>query len=92
MSTLYDKIYADRPKSPRAWIQWKGTNVCADIHCSCGHMSHIDADFAYYVQCPECGQHYGMCGDIKLVPVSLEELDAANVHESCIIQPDEDEE
>ena len=39
---------------PHAWIQWKGTNVCADIHCSCGYHSHIDVDFMYFVRCPSC--------------------------------------
>ena len=39
---------------PHAWIQWKGTDVCADIHCSCGTHSHFDGDFMYYVRCPGC--------------------------------------
>jgi hypothetical protein len=39
---------------PHAWIQWKGTDVCADIHCSCGTHSHFDGDFMYFVRCPQC--------------------------------------
>jgi hypothetical protein len=31
---------------PHGWIQWKGTNVCMDVYCACGHHSHIDAKFA----------------------------------------------
>lgn len=23
-------------------IQWKGTDICADIHCQCGTYSHVD--------------------------------------------------
>lgn len=88
--SLYDKIYANKAKPPYAWIQWKGTDVCADIHCSCGHMSHIDASFAYYVKCPKCGQHYGLCGDIKLVPVSEDELRDDGTH--SIVYPTEDDE
>ena len=39
---------------PHAWIQWKGTDVCADIHCSCGAHSHFDGDFMYFIRCPAC--------------------------------------
>ncbi len=28
------------------WLQWKGTDACMDIHCKCGTLSHIDADFS----------------------------------------------
>jgi len=87
MTDLYKKIYADKMKAPYAWIQWKGTSVCADIHCSCGEMSHIDAEFAYYVECPKCHQIYGLCGDIKLVPISKEEFDKDPPHKSCLIKP-----
>lgn len=37
------------------WIQWKGTDVCMDVHCKCGEHSHLDAEFAYYIKCPKCG-------------------------------------
>lgn len=39
---------------PHAWIQWKGTDVCCDIHCSCGYHSHFDGDFMYFIRCPKC--------------------------------------
>lgn len=52
---------------PSGWIQWKGTNVCMDIHCKCGHLSHIDADFAYHVQCPKCKTIYACNGHIELI-------------------------
>ena len=48
------------------WIQWKGTDVCVDLHCVCGHDDHHDGDFFYHWQCPECGVVYSVCGDIKL--------------------------
>lgn len=54
---------------PHGWIQWKGTNVCMDIHCECGHHSHIDADFAYYVKCPACQKVYMVNGHVELVPL-----------------------
>jgi hypothetical protein len=39
---------------PRAYIQWKGTDVCMDFHCECGACCHFDGAFAYTVKCPHC--------------------------------------
>ena len=36
------------------FIQWKGTEVCLDFYCPCGHRGHLDAGFAYFVRCPAC--------------------------------------
>lgn len=58
--------------SPRGWIQWKGTDVCMDIHCKCGYHSHVDADFAYFVKCPKCGTVYMCNGHIELIEVEQE--------------------
>lgn len=58
---------------PHGWIQWKGTDVCLDLHCDCGINSHLDAEFAYYVRCPGCGQVYSCNGHIELVPLTPEE-------------------
>lgn len=70
-----DPIYAqDVPKSESsAWIQWKGTDVCMDIHCRCGHMSHFDGDFAYIVECPHCHQAYAMGCNVKMIPLTDEQ-------------------
>lgn len=54
---------------PHGWIQWKGTNVCMDIHCTCGCLSHIDASFAYHVVCPACNQVYFCNGNIELIAI-----------------------
>lgn len=62
--------------SPHAWIQWKGTDVCMDIRCPCGELSHIDADFTYYVECPGCHQRYMTNGHIELVPLTSAESEA----------------
>lgn len=51
---------------PYGWIQWKGTTVCADLYCKCGEGFHIDAAFAYMVQCPDCKTVYAVNGFIKL--------------------------
>lgn len=42
------------------FIQWKGTDLCMDLRCPCGCQSHVDAEFAHYVQCPACGTVYQM--------------------------------
>ena len=56
------------------WIQWKGTDVCIDIHCTkCGCGSHYDGDFMYFVKCPECGQIYECNGYIELIPTKIDE-------------------
>lgn len=41
-------------------IQYKGTDLCADIHCSCGAQYHFDGWFCYFVKCMECGAVYRM--------------------------------
>ncbi len=51
------------------WIQWKGTNVCLDIHCSCGKSSHVDGEFAYSVECPHCHTIYFCNGHIQLIEI-----------------------
>jgi len=55
---------------PHGSIQWKGTEVCMDINCICGHQSHIDAEFLYYVQCPECKKVYSLNGHIELIEIT----------------------
>lgn len=70
------------PKSgePFAAIQWKGTNVCMDIHCECGKHSHIDEEFVYHVKCPSCGKVY-MCNSyIELIPLTEEEAKQVESH------------
>lgn len=56
-------------REPYGFIQWKGTNVCIDLHCICGFHGHLDIDFLYYYECNECHRKYKV-GDI----VSLIEL------------------
>jgi len=67
--------------NPHGWIQWKGTEVCMDIYCSCGKHSHIDADFAYYVECPSCGKIYFCNGHIELIELEKKP-------EQCVVKGD----
>lgn len=64
------------------WIQWKGTNVCIDIYCECGHHSHLDEEFAYFVRCPKCHQVYAMGAYIKLVPLAGAPKNACGVKDA----------
>lgn len=41
-------------KQTYGWIQFKGTDICIDIHCECGYHSHFDGYFMYYIRCPRC--------------------------------------
>ena len=51
---------------PTGGIQWKGTDVCMDVHCKCGKHTHIDDDFTYYIECGECGAIYQVSQNISL--------------------------
>ena len=62
------------------WIQWKGTNVCMDIHCKCGAFGHIDIDFAYYVKCHHCGRVYMCNGHVQLIEITEEKI------ENCVVE------
>ena len=53
-------------ETPHVWIQWKGTDVCADIHCSCGELSHFDGDFMYFIRCPYCQKVWEVGTHIRL--------------------------
>lgn len=54
---------------PHIWIQWKGTDVCCDIHCTCGYFGHYDGMFFYFFQCPKCKQVYECGTHISIYPI-----------------------
>lgn len=58
--------------TPHGWIQWKGTDVCMDVHCACDALFHVDATFCYFVKCPECECVYFCNGHIELIEVEIE--------------------
>lgn len=72
--SLYDITEASRIEGPHGRIQWKGTEVCMDLDCSCGIHSHIDAEFAYSFRC-ECGLLWAVSPYVALIPIT--EDDAA---------------
>ena len=66
--------------TPCGWIQWKGTDVCMDVRCKCGETTHLDADFAYLIQCGACGRMYWPNSHVSLL--ELEGEDRKDAEES----------
>ena len=54
---------------PDAFIQWKGTDACLDLYCTCGEQFHFDGYFAYELTCGHCGQTYELPNTFRLNPV-----------------------
>lgn len=78
-TTQYDK--------PRGWIQWKGTDVCMDLHCKCGAHCHIDAWFVYGWRCPHCKTVYMCNAHVEMIEVTNE----PHPENQCIQEPERDE-
>lgn len=66
-----DAIFAlcPKPEGANAYIQWKGTDACLDVRCDCGHDTHMDGDYLYYVRCPKCGTTYMLPHTVPLYRV-----------------------
>jgi hypothetical protein len=61
-----------RPEGISARIQWKGTDICMDFECKCGHGFHVDGEFVFYIKCPGCDALYAMSPQIRVVEVPAE--------------------
>jgi hypothetical protein len=74
---FHKRVYSrDTPQdNPHGWIQWKGTDVCMDVHCECGAHGHIDDEFAYFYRCAQCGATYAVGQVVKLIKLEGEDLD-----------------
>ncbi len=80
-------LFAGRP---HGWIQWKGTNVCIDLHCSCGEHLHYDGDFLYYFLCPHCDKLWEMGTHIPIYEVAADKRSEV-LALSCVKHPDKDD-
>lgn len=79
-SKHYKEVYSkDKVEGPYGWIQWKGTDVCIDLHCKCGFHGHVDDEFFYYWECPKCGMLYAVGQNVRLL--ELDEKHSAYVKE-----------
>jgi hypothetical protein len=77
MSGSYKSIYSqdfDVSDQPHGWIQWKGTDVCIDLHCECGAHCHFDGDFLYHWECPHCHAKYAIGCNVKLIKLNAEQV------------------
>ena len=77
----------ERGKRPHIWIQWKGTDVCCDIHCLCGAHCHFDGYFLYFFQCPHCERYWEVGTHVPIYEVSKERAEGG-----CIQIVDRDDE
>jgi hypothetical protein len=57
---------------PHGWVQWKGTEVCMDVHCQCGSHTHIDGLSVYHIKCKACGRVFECDGNIALHELDFE--------------------
>ena len=79
----YPSLHVPKPTAPHGWVQWKGTDVCMDVHCACGELVHVDGEFAYFVRCVKCGQKYEVGGYVVLYPVPENHPTATNALDAC---------
>lgn len=73
---FYKAVY-DRDNPPgeaHGWVQWKGTDVCVDVHCKCGQSGHVDGYFFYYYICSNCGTRYALGQHVKLIELTEDEV------------------
>ena len=60
--------FNNTPEGAAVFIQWKGTDLCADFTCECGESYHIDAMFVYAIKCT-CGLTYEMPSHVTLLKI-----------------------
>lgn len=74
----HDAIYSRDFQTPDGqgcgWIQWKGTEVCIDLHCVCGHHGHFDGEFFYFYECPQCHRKFAVGQNVKLIELTVDEV------------------
>lgn len=79
MENFYETVYSqDNPEGEaHGRIQWKGTDVCIDLHCKCGYHGHFDGDFFSLYECPRCHTKYAVGQNVKLIPLTDEQREHA---------------
>ena len=86
-SGFYNTVYAQDSKveGTTGWIQWKGTDVCMDINCVCGHHGHVDRDFFYFFECPKCKQRYAVGQNVQFIPLTPELIKLGDIDKDRFI-------
>lgn len=59
----------------QGWVQWKGTDVCMDVRCECGELTHVDAMFCYFLKCGNCGRKFLVGAHVTLYPLNETEAE-----------------
>lgn len=87
MKDFYQQVYGqDNPEGDaHGWIQWKGTNVCIDLYCKCGHHGHYDGEFFYHYECSACHRKYAVGANVKLIELNAEQV--AHVEKEWKVEP-----
>ena len=58
---LFKELDGSRDGAASFFVQWKGTSVCGDFHCTCGLHSHIcGEEFVYSILCGRCGKRFAV--------------------------------
>jgi hypothetical protein len=66
------------------FIQWKGTNVCADLTCpKCGEGEHFDGMFLYYWKCRGCGTMWQLGCHVALKETDDKHADGLIAAKAC---------
>jgi len=90
---IYSQDFGADTDTPHGWVQWKGTHACIDLHCKCGYLGHVDAEFFYYYKCPKCSTKYAVGQNVKLIELSSEQsmgVESSGVgFTSCELEEDE---
>lgn len=66
---------------PNVFIQYKGTDLCADIWCECGVHLHVDDYFAYAVRCWSCKSIWELPQLVTAVKVEKSEFTVLDTEE-----------
>ncbi|WP_423148031.1 hypothetical protein [Rubrolithibacter danxiaensis] len=52
---------------PHGVIQLQGSDLIIDIHCDCGHVSHLEGNNIYFLKCPSCKTLYELNSYVQLI-------------------------
>ena len=73
----------DKPQAvPYGHVQWKGTDACLDLNCTCGALTHLDGERAYVIKCVKCGRVFWVQPYVLMTELEGEDLALAEESES----------
>ena len=74
----------DKPPedAPYGYVQWKGTDACLDLKCTCGALTHLDGERAYVIKCVKCGRVFWVQPYVLMTELEGENLALAEESEA----------